>query len=371
MQVLHVISALQLGGAEKVAIDLAIQHVRSGGKCSVAAIRRPSSPEDPLALHYYDVLTQAGIEFFELGRRNSRKELMSLPLKLSGLIQRLKPDLVHSHTDIPDFVVSGARRIRRFEVARTIHNTSLWPTHWWAGFIAEQGFRDDLIVSVSDDALKAYRNLRNRYHLRASTHLNVIRNGVHVRPLDPAQPAEHRSGTMPLRIAYFGRSNADKGLDVLLEAVRSHAGKGSALELSIFSDAAFKPDFQRRVAEIPRPLRLLPPVPNAWELMNRFDLVVIPSRVEGLPLVALEALASGTPVIVTRIPGLREAVPPEWPLSVPPNDPAALAAMLEQVTEGSYDLAELRRAGHRFVREQTVEATFQRYKEVYSRYLSR
>ena len=62
------------------------------------------------------------------------------PPLLSRLIRRWKPDIVHSHTDIPDLCVALARRIRKFPVARTIHNTSLWPTHYFIGRVAESAF---------------------------------------------------------------------------------------------------------------------------------------------------------------------------------------------------------------------------------------
>lgn len=372
MHVMHVISALQLGGAERLAIDLAIQHVRSGGTSAVVTVRRPSNAEDPLAHFYRDTLQTADIPYYELGHRNWGGELAYLPLKLCRLIDKFSPALLHSHTDIPDFVVSGARRIRRFEIVRTIHNTSLWPVHWWAGFVTEQGFRDDLVIGVSEDSLTAYEQLRHRYRLRSSAHRSVIKNGVHVRSLEVLDAMKRRRGTSPLRVAYFGRSDEAKGLDLLLEAVISHIGQQvSSMELSVFSDAAFKPEFQMRAAEAPCPLHLLPPVPNAWETMGDFDVIVMPSRVEGLPLVALEALASGTPVITTQIPGLREAVPPEWPLSIPPNDPVALASILTRVLQGQFDLPALGRAGYHYVKEQTVEAAFQKYHAAYTSHLSR
>jgi glycosyltransferase involved in cell wall biosynthesis len=57
------------------------------------------------------------------------------------------------------------------------------------------------------------------------------------------------------------------------------------------------------------------------------DVVVQPSRWEGLPLTVLEALAGGRSVIGTSVPGIRDLLPPD--ATVRPEDPAALAAAID------------------------------------------
>jgi glycosyltransferase involved in cell wall biosynthesis len=87
------------------------------------------------------------------------------------------------------------------------------------------------------------------------------------------------------------------------------------------------------------------------ELLRTADLVVVPSRVlpdgrtEGTPLIALEALASGTPVVASAVGGLRALAPAAR--LVPPDDPRALAAAIEatlggtQRTPGAPDFTDL------------------------------
>jgi hypothetical protein len=137
LQIMHVISALQLGGAERVAINLALQHAVEGVCTAVVTVRAAKAADDPVGLQMRQVLRERRIPLFEIGGQNLRLNLLKLPLRLASLIRRTSPDLVHSHTDVPDFVVSSARRLTRFRVARTIHNTSLWATHRAAGFVAE------------------------------------------------------------------------------------------------------------------------------------------------------------------------------------------------------------------------------------------
>jgi len=373
MHVMHVISALQLGGAERVAIDLAIHHARDGLCSAVVAIREPNKDDDPVGAHLRAVLQENQIPFFEIGSAPFRVDLAKLPFRLCRLIDRYSPDLVHSHTDVPDFVVSGARRLRRFRVARTIHNTALWETHWAAGYVTEQGLKDDLIIGVSNDALTSYKTLRQKYGLSASRHQRVIRNGVRIPPRD--QVGREKSATIQcarLRVAFFGRAAPSKGLDVLIQALKTRSDKKDfPFELFIFSDAAQDHGFRQRLAPLADVVHLSPPIPNAADLMSQFDVVVMPSRAEGLPLVALEALAAKTPVLATQIPGLREVFPLDWPLFVPSEDPEALMNMLFAVGRGAFDLGKLGGIGYEHVQRYSSEVCSQAYLESYREYLAR
>ena len=73
---------------------------------------------------------------------------------------------------------------------------------------------------------------------------------------------------------------------------------------------------------------------DARALMGAADVVALTSRSEGLPLVALEALAGGTPIVATAVRGVQQLLHDgEDALLVPPDDPDALAAALRRVLD--------------------------------------
>jgi glycosyltransferase involved in cell wall biosynthesis len=106
---------------------------------------------------------------------------------------------------------------------------------------------------------------------------------------------------------------------------------------------------------------------DARALMGAADAVVLPSRSEGLPLVALEAMAAGTPLVATDVRGVRELVGDGAALLVPPDDPDALADALSRVLSDA-DLAErLVSAGREVAGRHTEEAMVASYLLLYER----
>ncbi|HUS31989.1 MAG TPA: glycosyltransferase family 4 protein, partial [Kofleriaceae bacterium] len=156
-----------------------------------------------------------------------------------------------------------------------------------------------------------------------------------------------------------------KGVDVAIDAM-THVGTN--IELVIAGDGPERAALESRVARIAPSSsrahvardRAAPgqrdPVERVHfvgqldatardELLGRASLVVVPSRVlpngrsEGTPLVALEALAAGVPVIASDVGGLREL---DAIVRVPPDDPRALAAAIDRVLASPPDGDELR-----------------------------
>lgn len=142
----------------------------------------------------------------------------------------------------------------------------------------------------------------------------------------------------PIRIGMLGRLTRRKGTFDLLEAMSilgsaDRTGPGSRLVLggeALFGDEG---DAEQLTEALQRSTGVdhLGWVQPA-DLLAQIDVFVVPSLApEPFGLVAAEAMSAGVPVIVTDSGALPEVVGPEHPWIVPPGDPQALAAMIEQV----------------------------------------
>lgn len=139
-------------------------------------------------------------------------------------------------------------------------------------------------------------------------------------------------------VLYAGRVTREKGVDVLLEAMRG----ARRFRLRVAGEGPFLDEARAMVARLGLPVDLLGLLDReaVGRLVAGARCAVVPSRFElGMPFAALEALAAGTPVVGSAVPGIEEAIGDAGVL-VPPGDAPALAAALDDLVDN-----EVRRAG--------------------------
>jgi glycosyltransferase involved in cell wall biosynthesis len=106
--------------------------------------------------------------------------------------------------------------------------------------------------------------------------------------------------------------------------------------------------------------------PDARPVIGAADAVVVSSHWEGLPLVALEALAAGTPLVATAVRGVRELlVDGETAVLVEPGDSAALAAGVRRILDDSQFARELGERGRRLAAKYSEEGMIRSFLELY------
>jgi glycosyltransferase involved in cell wall biosynthesis len=120
-------------------------------------------------------------------------------------------------------------------------------------------------------------------------------------------------------------------------------------------------------------LHLLGPRRDASALLREFDVFVLPSRVEGLPVSLLEAMALERPVIVTPVGGVPEVVRHQLDgLHVPVGDSEALARAVHHLLQNPEEAAILgRRAAARVRQEFSLQRTTEEHARLYGVLLSR
>jgi teichuronic acid biosynthesis glycosyltransferase TuaC len=207
--------------------------------------------------------------------------------------------------------------------------------------------RAEAMVAVSNplaEELGRLGVLRERIHL--------VRNGVDAGLFSPRDRGEARRALElpqggPL-ILFVGRIEPAKGAPELVEAfAQVRAARPDAM-LALVGDGAWA-ERARSEGRAFGPSFLLPgvrPLPEIARWMAACDVFVLPSHAEGTPNVVLEALASGRPVVATRVGGIPDVLAdPRAGLLVPPKDSRALAEALLAALSRSWDAAEVHSCG--------------------------
>jgi glycosyltransferase involved in cell wall biosynthesis len=153
-------------------------------------------------------------------------------------------------------------------------------------------------------------------------------------------------------LLFVGRLRIRKGVEVLLEALRDVR----PVELRIAGDGEHRGRLERRVSELDlgKAVTFLGncDAGRVRRLLAGAAALVVPSIYEGMPLVVLEAMAAGVPVVASAVSGIPEVVVDgETGWLVPPEDPRALGRALEDVLARPQEARRRGEAGRRRVDE--------------------
>ena len=246
---------------------------------------------------------------------------------LREALERLAPDLVQVNLVDPTSMVAALEAASAAApTVATLHMRGDVPAHELVRVRAAYARLRHLVAVSREFAALA----RDVLQVERPTH---VLNGV-----DPVEPVRPPGGPVPV-VAALGRLTAQKGFDVLLEAVRRLDADGVRLELLLGGEGRERADLERRATGLP--VRFTGFEPEPRRLFARADVFALPSRVEALPLVLVEAVSAGLPAVATDVGDVREALGDVVEV-VPPEDADGLAAALHRLLA---DLAGRERRG--------------------------
>jgi glycosyltransferase involved in cell wall biosynthesis len=157
----------------------------------------------------------------------------------------------------------------------------------------------------------------------------VVHNAVLELPAEPSRGAGARmaSGARP-RLGVVGRLSPEKGVDVFLHACDALARQRVSFTAVVAGDGPARAELERLrdTLDLTARVDFVGAITDVASLYASLDLLVIPSRSEGLPNVLLEALRADIPVVATRVGAIPDVLnSPRAGLVVPPGSATALA----------------------------------------------
>jgi glycosyltransferase involved in cell wall biosynthesis len=265
---------------------------------------------------------------------------------LKQLIRREGFRLLHAHTPRSALVGRVAAAWAGVPMVYHVHSpTARDTTHRWRNYASQaieklSLYRVQRLISVS-------RSLSRHMQMQGYSEklISVVPNGVPKSDLlrDASRPTgDWRIGT----VALF---RPRKGLEVLLEAIA--ALRSQNVRVRLHAVGPFEtPEYEATIHEQVRRLGLSEQIdwigftPDVAGELSRMDLFVLPSLFgEGLPMVVLEAMAAGVPVVGTRVEGVPEALDDgATGLIAAPADPHDLASCIRRIISGEVDWSILR-----------------------------
>ncbi|HMV46512.1 MAG TPA: glycosyltransferase [Blastocatellia bacterium] len=364
IKILHVIDSLDVGGMERVVIDVANGLDPARFEQSVCCLSRRGQMAH---------LLREGVRCIDLGKGAKADRLM--PLKIARVIRREQPDIVHSQswsgvdTTIAKLLTPGVRLVHS-EHGRNFPHLHAEP---WKHRIARRALYQlaEAVFAVSAEVREFYC----RQTGFSTERMIIIPNGIDPRRIDEADGrgarAELGFAESDFVIGTVARLNATKDTITLARAFANlhQMQSASNLKLLIVGDGSERARLETFVTEqgLNREVIFAGLRHDVPRLLQAMDVFALPSLSEGMPLTVLEAMAARLPVVATRVGALPELVEEgSTGFLVAPKDADVLADRLARLHNNPILMKSFgAEAGRKVEREFSLDRMLRRYADLY------
>ncbi len=365
--VAHILSSFEMGGQERVALDLAAEQIRAGYRVTALSLAPP--PDGPLAAEF----RAAGARAERVARPRPGVD-PALVVRLARWLGRNGVDLAHTHNRMALIYGAPAAWLAGAAVVHTKHgNNPRGGTRLLAGKLAARCV--DAFVAVSPETAA----LARRRHEVDERRLSVIPNGIELGRFHPEPTARERVrrelgiDAESWVVGTVGRIAVEKNQALLLRALAPLLGPRARLVVA--GDGPLLRSLSELAAAlgIAAFVHLLGARSDVPDVLNALDAFVLCSNTEGLPLVLPEAMATGLPVVSTNVGGIPTVIDEgQTGFLVPVGDEKALRDRVARLlADPELSRACGSRARSAAVARFSAERMRRDYIELYERVLSR
>lgn len=352
MKILHVITSLRTGGAEKLMVDLLPRLKDLGHDVDLLLF-------DGTDTAFRRAVEASGVKVMDLGKGGSVYSLKRL-FKLLPYLR--KYDVVHTHNTAPQLFAAMCSLLSSTVLCTTEHSTTnrRRKMKWFAAVDRWMYRRYSRVICISQ---KTEHHLRN-YIGSTSVRISTVSNGIDVERFSNSSPMPIKVSECETALIQVAGFRYQKDQDTV---IRSLALLPSSIHLYLVGDGERRNDLLHLVEELglmdrAHFLGIRSDVP---ELLKAADIVVMSSHCEGFGLAAVEGMAAGRPVVASDVDGLREVVEGAG-LLFPPGDSGALAEAVKSLVCSSVKYREVASACIERASEYDISRMAEGYSSIYN-----
>jgi L-malate glycosyltransferase len=293
LRVLHVIDSFDLGGAQTALLNLLRELDPGRHACEVACMHGRGV--------FWREFEALGLPVHSLSP--SKYAPWYVP-RLLGLITRFRPHIVHCHLFGSNWIAKPLAALFGVPVRvnhdqcndalRYENRVAFWLDRWTNRFSSH-------VCAVS----KSTRDFLVRHEALPPDRVSVVYNGVDLHQFQA--PATRIRGS-EWTVLGVGRLTAQKNFSLFLEVIAGLAAAGVPVRARIAGTGPQETELrgQARALGLEERVEFLGHVTDTAGLYAQADALLMPSRFEGTPLTALEAMAMRLPIVASRLDGLAE-----------------------------------------------------------------
>ena len=349
MKILHIITNTELGGAQKVCIDLCRSAVADGNSVAVASMEGG---------YLWSQLPSEVLQFKlkHMVKPIKPKKDLRVFFELKAVVKRFKPDIIHLHSSKAGVLGRLVAFPHCKRVVYTVHGFDSIRLKYRVFLPLEKILQQfcGAIVGVSD-----YDN-KNLHSEKIKKNVSTVYNGIDEKSvqLAPSFPVK----TEKKIVMTIARISPQKKIQMFLD-VAEHLPEYQFVWFG--GSPEHSADELPQVYKIPENVVLLGDVPNASSYIHFCDLFVLFSNFEGLPMTIIEAMSQKKAIVASNVGGIYELVDDSNGCLIENDVDSACNAIRKILEEAGLRKSMEEKSYEKFENNFTLEKMWAGYKEIY------
>lgn len=292
MKVIQVMPEFGLAGAEVMCENLAYGLQQQGVEVIIVSLYDYHSA-------ITDRLEKKGIRIVYLNKKPGFD--FSMYKKLYKLFKAEKPDVIHTHRYVTRYVIPSAIRAKIKRRVHTVHNVAQKESEKIGRLLNKFFYKHANVIPVALSEL-VQETIQQEYKM-SKDKIPVILNGI---DLSKCKPKADYAINGTIKILHIGRFMAQKNHKGLVQAFEIFHQKYPNSILQLIGDGELRGEIQSFVDEagLTECVEFLGLQDNVYEYLHNADIFALPSLYEGVPMTLIEAMATGLPIVATKVGGI-------------------------------------------------------------------
>lgn len=294
MRIIQFIPTLNLAGAETMCKSLTQELVKLGHEVEIIC--------------EYDCNNDMVSELSEAVKIHFLHKKPGLDLSIikraRKIITEFSPDIIHTHLDSLKYAYFASKS-KGIKILHTVHNIAQYESSGISKKFNQYLFKRKKAtpIALSEDIKKT---ICEYYHL-STPDVKFVYNGVQI---DRIKRKQSYCNNKSLKIVCVARFSKVKNQDLLIRVAELLHQKYGNLDLTFIGDGDELKNCKQLVMELEATeyVHFLGVCPNVFDLLRNYDVFVLPSKYEGMPMSIIEAMAAGLAVIASDVGAVSEII---------------------------------------------------------------
>jgi glycosyltransferase involved in cell wall biosynthesis len=297
IKVIQIVPQFGLAGAEIMVENLTVTLVKDNFDVCVVSL-----------YDYHSAITERlenqNISVYYLGKKKGPD--VKIIYRLYRLLKKEHPNVVHTHLYSMPYVIPAAILAKIPVRIHTIHNIAKKEVGSFQRRINKFFYKYCKVIPVSISPL-VKKTIVEEYGF-LDNQVPMIYNGIDLKKCIPKQEYSNKNGI--INILHIGRFAEQKNHIGLIESFKIVHDNAPNTVLNLIGTGTLEKEVKNKVRELNLDpcVKFLGLQSNVYPYLNEADIFVLPSLWEGMPITLIEAMATGLPIVATKVGGVSDII---------------------------------------------------------------